>query len=80
MSESVTKASLAALLDSADPANKEHFKNIISGLIELYGEDKVARMCDTSIPNIRRWAKGLVFPPGAKIVLMILTKQFKKTQ
>ena len=80
MSKSVTKASLAALLDSADPANKEHFKTIISGLVELYGEDEVARMCDTSIPNVKRWAKGLVFPPGAKIALMILTEQFKKTQ
>ena len=80
MSESVTKASLIALLDFADPANREHFKNIISGLVELYGEDEAARMCDTSIPNVKRWAKGLVFPPGAKIALTILTDQFKKPQ
>lgn len=58
MAKPVIKVLVRTLLDTADPANDEHFKIIISSLLEIYGVEDVARMCDTSQPIIKRWARG----------------------
>lgn len=46
----------------------ERFKRAVEGL----SDEEVARVIDTSIPNVRRYRSGTVIPPAASLILRLL--------
>ena len=65
---------LRMFLDIADPNNREHFRIVFAVLLEeeICSLNELARICDTSHPNIKRWASGEVLPPASRIIFQWL--------
>lgn len=63
------KSNLIERIRYADAENNDHFREIISGFMEVTATSSkdVANLLDVSVPGVERWAAGKNCPtPGAR--------------
>lgn len=60
---------------------REAFPRLFKQVIGTYDMDdnEAAKVFDTSIPNVKRWASGQVVPPAAKTVLKIAVEHINRS-